>query len=175
MAIERKHIPSMNIPSKHKRSTRVLAKFVVVCFLWVILQPLAYSGIISTETLLGQNVGQQVESTDKKHLRQLLDREDIRLALIDMGVSPDDARQRITLLSDQEAKQFAADMEELPAGSGALETLVLVFLVLLFTDIMGYTDIFPFVVKGKVNRNRSNSNNSSSHKTNTSRTSYKSL
>jgi hypothetical protein len=36
-------------------------------------------------------------------------------------------------------------MDELPAGGDALGLLVFIFLVLLFTDIMGFTNIFPFV------------------------------
>ena len=39
-------------------------------------------------------------------------------------------------------------MGQMPAGGSALGTIAVVsliaFLVLLFTDIMGYTDIFPF-------------------------------
>jgi hypothetical protein len=42
-------------------------------------------------------------------------------------------------------------LDQLPAGSGALEVVLIValivFLTLLVTDIMGYTDIFPFVKK----------------------------
>jgi hypothetical protein len=40
-------------------------------------------------------------------------------------------------------------MEQLPAGGSdfgvVLGTVLIIFLVLLFTDVMGYTDIFPFV------------------------------
>jgi hypothetical protein len=35
-------------------------------------------------------------------------------------------------------------MDALPAGGDALGVALIVFLVLLFTDIMGYTKIFPF-------------------------------
>jgi outer membrane protein OmpA-like peptidoglycan-associated protein len=42
-------------------------------------------------------------------------------------------------------------MDQLPAGGGFLETLIivgfLIFLILLATDITGYTDVFPFVKK----------------------------
>ena len=34
--------------------------------------------------------------------------------------------------------------DELPAGGDLLGAAVLIFLVLLFTDIMGYTKVFPF-------------------------------
>jgi hypothetical protein len=42
-------------------------------------------------------------------------------------------------------------MESLPAGGSTGETIIIVslivFVVLLITDIMGFTDIFPFVKK----------------------------
>ena len=42
-------------------------------------------------------------------------------------------------------------LDQLPAGSGALEVILvvalIVFLVLLITDITGHTDVFPFVKK----------------------------
>ncbi|MEJ2096307.1 MAG: PA2779 family protein, partial [Deltaproteobacteria bacterium] len=46
---------------------------------------------------------------------------------------------------------FAEKVEQLPAAGSSvawvLGLAVLVFLVLLITDILGYTDIFPFVKK----------------------------
>jgi hypothetical protein len=54
-------------------------------------------------------------------------------------------------LSDAEIVALADRMESLPAGGGTFEFIVIisliVFLVLLATDIAGYTDIFPFVKK----------------------------
>ncbi|MFV2055028.1 MAG: PA2779 family protein [Thiohalomonadales bacterium] len=150
--IKNKNTPIMKIRSLHTHScsTRLVAKLVIGCFLWLILQPVAYSGFISTQELMQQGV----ESTEKLRLRQLLDREDVRLALMDMGVSAQHAQQRINLLTEQEAAKLAADIEQLPAGGGVLEILVLVFLVLLFTDIMGYTDIFPFVNKNNSDKKK---------------------
>jgi len=41
---------------------------------------------------------------------------------------------------------LAAEIDQAPAGASELiGTLALVFVVLLFTDILGYTHIFPFV------------------------------
>jgi len=64
----------------------------------------------------------------------------------------EEAKARVESLTDQEAAEIAAQIDQMPAGGSALGTLVgaaiLVFLVLLVTDILGYTDIFPFI-KGK--------------------------
>jgi hypothetical protein len=61
-----------------------------------------------------------------------------------MGVDPRQVRERVAALSDAEAAQLAARLNELPAGGDILGVVVIVFLVLLLTDILGYTKIFPF-------------------------------
>jgi hypothetical protein len=64
------------------------------------------------------------------------------------GVSREQAKARVAALSDAEAAQLLAQIESLPAGGdlgGALISAVLiVFLVLLLTDILGLTKVFPF-------------------------------
>ena len=48
---------------------------------------------------------------------------------------------------------MADQIERLPAGGSAIGVIIgaalIVFLVLLATDILGYTDVFPFVKKHK--------------------------
>jgi hypothetical protein len=62
-----------------------------------------------------------------------------------LGVDPAHAQNRVAALTDQEAAQLAARLDELPAGgSDILMVALIVFLVLLFTDIMGYTKVFSF-------------------------------
>jgi hypothetical protein len=39
------------------------------------------------------------------------------------------------------------DFQRLPAGAGAAGTIAIIFIVFLITDMMGATDIFPFVKK----------------------------
>ena len=105
----------------------------------------AYAALIGTETMLDSARGQEARA----YLNQLLAREDIRNALMARGIDPAEARARIDSLSDAEAIHAADHFNQLPAGSGVFETLIivafLVFLILLITDIAGYTDIFPFV------------------------------
>ena len=68
--------------------------------------------------------------------------------MIKLGVNPDDAMARINSMSEQEIAALNGKLNELPAGGDVVSTIALIFLVLLFTDIMGWTDICPFV-KGK--------------------------
>ena len=69
--------------------------------------------------------------------------------LINQGIDPREAVARIDSLSAAEAIAVADKLDQLPAGSGAIEVFLIVslivFIILLITDIMGYTDIFPFV------------------------------
>jgi hypothetical protein len=51
-------------------------------------------------------------------------------------------------MTDEEAARLAARVDSLPAGGDGIGALVgaalLVFLVLLLTDILGFTHVFPF-------------------------------
>lgn len=79
-----------------------------------------------------------------------LAREDVKQILTENGVDPVEAQQRVDSLSNEEIAQIANSIDQLPAG-GSFGTIVgavlIVFLVLLLTDIAGATDVFPFVKK----------------------------
>ena len=107
--------------------------------------PSANAGIVSTNTILQTQHAQQ----ERQYLRDTLARQDVQQLLIERGVDPQMVQARIDGLSDQEIRSLQAQMDELPAGGSALGLIVFVFLVLLVTDILGYTDIFPFVKKPK--------------------------
>lgn len=89
----------------------------------------------------------------RANLKNLLTRSDVREALISNGVDPREARERIDSLTDAEVLAVSEKLENLPAGGSAVGVIVgallIVFLVLLVTDIMGYTDVFPFVKSQK--------------------------
>jgi hypothetical protein len=67
------------------------------------------------------------------------------------GIDPLEAKARVDSLSDAEAVDVANHIDRLPAGSSTVGIIVgailLVFLVLLITDLLGLTDVFPFVKK----------------------------
>ncbi len=50
-------------------------------------------------------------------------------------------------MNDDELTRLQQDFQQLPVGAGAAGTVALIFIVLLITDMMGATDIFPFVKK----------------------------
>ena len=55
------------------------------------------------------------------------------------------ARARVDVLSDAEAQAMARQIDAAPAGaSDVLGTIVFIFVLLLITDILGFTKIYPF-------------------------------
>ena len=109
----------------------------------------AMAALVGTETVLD---GTRVQNA-RELVRNLMAREDIQAALAHQGIDPQDARARAAALSDAEAVRLADRVESLPAGGdvGALGivvgTLLIVFIILLITDILGYTSVFPFTKK----------------------------
>jgi outer membrane protein OmpA-like peptidoglycan-associated protein len=105
------------------------------------------AAMIGTESIINVDRGQN----PRDYLNNLLAREEIQAALISQGLDPQEAQDRIDNLSDDEIGKFVHEMDQLPAGGGFFETFIvivfLIFLILLVTDISGYTDVFPFVKK----------------------------
>jgi hypothetical protein len=96
----------------------------------------AQAALVATESALG---------SQHERIAQLLDRADVQAQLQAYGVSAADVKARVGALSDAEAAELAARIDELPAGGvGILGAILIVFLVLLLTDILGLTKVFPF-------------------------------
>jgi hypothetical protein len=110
---------------------RLLAALLIV----TLALPLpAYAALVATDA-----------SLDHQRIAGLLERADVQERLRAYGVDPGEARARVAALTDAEAAQLVSNIDELPAGGiGIVGAIVLVFLVLLVTDILGYTKVFPF-------------------------------
>jgi len=109
----------------------------------------ASAAMVTTEAAMTSMRSQQART----QLKRLVDREDVRAALIARGIDPLEARARVDSLTDAEAVQLADQIDQLPAGQGFFGLIVgllaLTFIVLIFTDIMGWTDIFTFIHPAK--------------------------
>ncbi|MDH4096172.1 MAG: PA2779 family protein [Betaproteobacteria bacterium] len=121
---------------------RMVAGLLIVC-MGALSAPLpALAGIVGTETVIA--------GAERARLAALLERDELRVQLQALGVEPADARARVAALSDEEAARLVAEIDAAPAGgSDFLTVALIVFLVLLLTDIMGYTKIFPFTRSAK--------------------------
>lgn len=120
---------------------RIVAATVATCVLGtslpVIAQPASPPPLVTTEEAIGGSVQQRVD--------QLLARAEVREALAARGVDPAQVHARVAALTDDEARVLADQLDRLPAGaSDVLGIIFAVFIILLITDILGLTKIFPF-------------------------------
>lgn len=107
--------------------------------------PAVQAGMIAPSAYMAQ------ESAADPHqqLQLFLARDEIRAELVKLGVDPAEADARVQALSDQEAALAVERMPQLPAGGdgGLIGAIVFIFLVLLLTDLLGLTNVYPFVKK----------------------------
>ena len=104
-----------------------------------------FAALIGTETVMNSTRVLETRTT----LHQFLARKDVQDALIAHGIDPMEAKARIDSLSDDEVLSIADQIDQLPAGGGFIEFLLIialiVFIVLVVTDLTGVTDVFPFI------------------------------
>lgn len=62
--------------------------------------------------------------------------------LLELGVSDKQVHERLAALNSAELRLLEQQLDELPAGAGALEIIGIVFLVLLILELVGITNIF---------------------------------
>lgn len=119
------------------RFNRCIARALIVCTFGMSLPVSSLAGIVTTD--------QVTAGVERGQVRSFLDRGDVRARMQEFGVDPVAARVRVDALNDDEVAALAGRIDQLPAGgTDILGVALLVFLVLLITDILGYTKVFPF-------------------------------
>ncbi|SFT85241.1 hypothetical protein SAMN04487956_12531 [Halomonas saccharevitans] len=98
------------------------------------------SDLITTQDVLTAERSQG----DRERISAVLARDDVQEQLVAQGVDPAEVEARVAALSDAEAAQMADQLEQLPAGASVVGALFAVFVILLVTDILGLTNVFPF-------------------------------
>jgi hypothetical protein len=127
---------------KLRRIAKPISQLLVFGLLSLSLHlPAAQAGMIGTETIA--NVAQTQQN--RAHLQEALNRDDVKAALVARGVDPSQVQARVDSLTDEEVQTLSGKINQLPAGGDVLGLAVFVFIVLLITDILGFTNIFPFV------------------------------
>jgi hypothetical protein len=127
---------------KLRRLTKPVGHLVVFGLLALSLHlPAAHAGMIGTEAVIDAAQVQQ----DRERLRTVFNRDDVQAQLMARGVDPAQVQARVDSLTDQEVQSLSGKIDQLPAGGDGLGLLVFLFIVLLITDILGFTNIFPFV------------------------------
>ena len=121
----------------HKRTLSLILSIALISFSIGNVQ----AAIVSNNQLI-HKINQ---ANDKAALLQTINRADVQAQLISMGVSSADLETRVNQMTQQEIAQLNQNMAELHAGSGVLGVVVLIFIVFVVTDVIGATDIFPFI------------------------------
>ena len=121
---------------------RLICRFLVVSLIALGL-PLqsAHAGLIGTDTVA------KAEKTklDRERIGTFLDRADVQAQLSKMGLRGADAKARADSMTDEEVQRVAGKIDQLPAGgTDVLALLLVVFVILVVTDILGLTKVFPF-------------------------------
>lgn len=108
----------------------------------------AQSALVGTEQVAA---AQGVVSADAQAMAErarvlaLLDRPEVAAGLVERGLSAEQARERVAALTDAEVAQLAHTLDTAPAGAdGVIGVIVFIFVLLLVTDILGLTKVYPF-------------------------------
>lgn len=129
--------------TKHKDLlTRNLTGALAALFLWAAVpMPAAQAGVVGTDAAV-QTIEQEQA---RAKVETFLARDDVQKQLIAQGVDPAEARLRLDSLTPAETRQLAGKIDELPAGGNDLVgALLFIFVLLLVTDLLGLTSVFPW-------------------------------
>lgn len=91
-------------------------------------------------------ISEQSATLDRAAILEILDQQVTMEQLETWGVNPEMARERINNLTGEELANINRQLDELKAGGDSiLGILLIIFIVFVITDVIGATDIFPFI------------------------------
>ncbi len=120
--------------------SRLIASTLILSTTLLGLPLSAQAAIVST----ADSLTTPAAAPNRERVNAFLSRADVRQALEKQGVNADSAVQRVAAMSDAEVAQIAGRIDQVPAGGDVLSLVFTVFIVLLVTDILGLTKVFPF-------------------------------
>jgi hypothetical protein len=127
-----------------KNSTRWMTRLLAACLSFAGFMHSAQATLVTTEQVAASQ-GLVSPSAQRDQVNATLARADVAQALMERGIDLDQARARVAALTEDEVAHVAHTLDTAPAGaSDILGTIVFIFVLLLVTDILGFTKIFPF-------------------------------
>lgn len=111
-----------------------------------VAMPVAQAGMISVERYAAPSAQVDQRAHQRTKVQAFLQRDDVRTQLVNLGVDPQLAQARVAALSEAELARASSVIDQ-PAGGDAITVVAVLFLVLVITDILGYTDVFTFIRK----------------------------
>ncbi len=124
-----------------KKIRQYLVYALIFTLNWISVSAPAQAAMIGSDTLLQASVREAMQA---KVLSQL-SRPTLAREMEKLGVDPVAARDRVAALTDAELAALDQRLDSLPAGGDVIGALLFVFVLLLVTDLLGLTKVFPFI------------------------------
>ena len=106
---------------------------------------LTFSGVSHASVYTSEQVIQiQQFNYNKQEVLNMIDDATVQNKLIALGVSKEDALKRLDAMTPHEVNELNRQLNEAPAG-GIVGTIVTVLVVVAVLDLMGITDVYPFI------------------------------
>lgn len=134
----------MSLNTRPARRLRLIASTLALSCTLGALPLQAHAQIVPTEALVASQASADAPVEARARVNAFLAREQVRQALQQQGVDTEQALARVAAMSDAELAQLDGRIAQAPAGGDVLGLLFTVFVILLVTDILGFTKVFPF-------------------------------
>lgn len=95
----------------------------IAVILVLFMQPGVEAAMVGTSDMLLQG--------ERMRLIEMMDREEVKSQLIDMGVDHDAARDRVNRMTADELAELNGQIETLPAGAASTTELLLIIIILI--------------------------------------------
>lgn len=120
---------------------KIIVHTMITALVFVGFAQSAQAALISTEQVVTASAAQQ----NRAKIAATFERPEVQAELQKMGISTEEAQARVAALTDAETASIAHQVDSLPAGGeGVISALIFIFVLLLVTDILGLTKVFPF-------------------------------
>ncbi len=132
----------------HSPIQKFFARFLSLLILIVGFQSsIAQAAIVGTQEL----VAQESASMTRTQILTLLDQEEAKQALTQLGVDKNAVEQRVDNMTAEELQAFNDQLQEMQAGGDIVIVILVVFLILILLDLLGTTNIFPAINPVQIN------------------------
>lgn len=133
-----------NQPNSEWRMTMLNAtmKRLVVLVAGLGLLSTTFAGVVNA-AMIGTQPAVTMEQRAEyvSDIKGWLAQDEVRNQLVELGVDPADASERVASMTAEELQTLHTRIDELPAG-GVVEVIGIVFVVLLILELVGVTNIF---------------------------------
>ena len=119
---------------------RVTASVLIASTAMLGMPMVAHAGVVSST----ESMASAAQSDARAKVAAVLARADVRAGMAERGLSVEQAQDRVRAMSDDEVASLAGRIDQAPAGGDILGILFTVFIILLITDILGLTKVYPF-------------------------------